>query len=477
MNPSIFICNCLADLSDGLREGLSHFSGPSRTAVIYAIEPEEALHIYDPQNLLQGHEPRFKELYIDSRAWQRTPSGAFLKNGSFHMVPEKNIQLAGLISYGGRSSSVFYQMWFSEHHPDMCAVGPTERWLEHAAWRFSHDVANDEQLYTGISGSFLREYATHAVRDFIVDEMNVSLGWDTQLRVYPILDTILGIGNTREEGAWPRGELAFVEKKALTDIRFVASFPEMEQPNLSNFKHVRKLLLAVENSTRKLVSQGQTIIGISEDYINDFCINAEFNGRHGFIHLNGDTVCSFSDGSYRSTTHRAKLVQVEEMLLESDLDPEDSSFLFKIVCALAHHAESDKFGCTLVLDLNEKPVTISGQKLKEPIDLRQLNYLELAKSLAKVDGALHICRDMKLHAFACLLDGRSIPSEDRARGARFNSALRFTAEHRSLIVVVVSSDRPVSTIQEGIEVSAQCQWHPESTCTVQHPTLEERVCE
>jgi hypothetical protein len=46
--------------------------------------------------------------------------------------------LAGLISCGGRSSSVFFQMWFTDHHPDMCSIGPTERWLEHAAWRFSH---------------------------------------------------------------------------------------------------------------------------------------------------------------------------------------------------------------------------------------------------------------------------------------------------------------------------------------------------
>lgn len=477
MSESTFICNCLADLSDGLRDGLSHFSGPSRAAVIYAMSPDQPVFIYDPQNLLRGHEPRFKELYLDNLDWQDNGQPRFLKNGSFHMVPETNLQMAGLVSFGGRSSSVFYQMWFTEHHPDMCALGPTERWLEHAAWRFSQDLANHQELYTGISGSFIREYATHAVRDFIVDEMNVKLGWDTQLRVYPILDTILGIGNTREEGAWPRGELVFVEKNTLPSIRFVTSFPEMEQPSINNFKHVRKLLLAVERSNRKLVSQGQTIIGISEDYINAFCINAEFNGRHGFIRLNGETACSFSDGSFRSSTHQAKLVQVEEMLLESNLDPESSSFLFKIVCSLAHFAENGKFGCTLILDLNDEPVTISGQTLKQPIDLRQLNYLELAKSLAKVDGALHICKDLKLHAFACLLDGRSIPGEDRARGARFNSALRFTTEHRNLIVVVVSSDRPVSTIQEGIEISAQCQWNPISACTVRHQTLEEWVSE
>ena len=469
----IFICNCLAETTDGLRDGLSHFSGPSRGAVIYALHPQDPVYIYDPQNLLRGHEPRFKELYIDAADWRSPSDSPLLKNGSFHMSIEKNLQLAGLISCGGRSRSVFYQMWFTEHHPDMCSIGPTERWLEHAAWRFSHDIANDKELYTGISGSFLREYATHAVRDYIVDEMNIRLGWDTQLRVYPILDAILNIFNTREEGAWPRGKLIFVDPLALPRITFVTRFPELEQPSLENFKHVRKLLQAVEHSERKLVSQGKTLIGITDDLVSEFAIEAYFRGRHGFIHINGEPVCSFSNGAYKSSTHQAKLVQVEESLLESNLTPEEGTTLFKIICNVVHHAENEKFGCTLVIDLNDAIESLSGQRLKDPLDLRQANLLELAKSLAKVDGAIQIGRDFKLHAFACLLDGRTIPGEDRARGARFNSALRFTAEHKNILVIVVSSDRPVSIIQEGIEISGQCQWNPVVTCFDRPKTLSE----
>ena len=472
MLDETFICNCIADTADGLRDGLSHFCGPSRAAVIYAIEPDSPVCIYDPQNLLKGHEPRLKELFIDTDDWRNPPLRPFLKNGSFHMVPEKNLQLAGIISYGGRSSSVFYQMWFSEHHPDMCSIGPSERWLEHAAWRFSHDIANQKHLYTGISGSFLREYATHAVRDFIVDEMNLKLGMDTQLRVYPILDAVLSIFNTREEGAWPRGQLIFIDPSLLPQLSFVTRFPEMEQPNIDNSKHVRKLLQAVEQSERKLVSQGSTIIGISNEIIQEFCIVADFRGRHGFIRLNGETVCSFSDGVYKSTTHRAKLVQVEEALLETPLDSEIGNQLYKIICSIVHHAEGQKFGCTLILDLNKKSKNIVGQKLLPPLDLREDGHLELARSLAKVDGALHIGKDLKLHAFACLLDGRSIPGENRARGARYNSALRFTNEHKNILVVVVSSDRPISVIQEGVEISAQCQWNPVSSCHIRMTTLE-----
>ncbi len=473
----IFLCNCLADTADGLRDGFTHFSGPSRIAVIYAIDAGDPVCIYDPQNLLRGHEPRLQELYLDSDDWRKQRPVPLLKNGSFHLAPEKGLQMAGLISYGGRSQSVFYQMWFREHHPDMCSTGPSERWMEHAAWRFSHDIANEKHLYTGISGSFLREYATHAVRDFIVDEMNMKLGWDTQLRVYPILDAILNIFNTREEGAWPRGQLVFIDPSALSRLNFVARFPEMQQPNIDNYKHIRKLLQAVENSERKLISQGSSLVGISNDIIEDFCIVVDFKGRHGFIKLNGEAICSFFGGVYKSNTHQAKLVHVEEALLEAQLESETGTKLYRILSDIVHHAEDQKFGCTLVLDLNQEFIDLPGQKLADPLDLTKYGHLSLTKSLAKVDGALHIGRDLKLHAFACLLDGKSISGEDRARGARFNSALRFTHAHENILVVVVSADRPVSVIQAGVEISAQCQWNPVTSCRTTMNALEAYVKE
>ena len=472
MTNDAFVCKCISETLDGLRDGLSHFSAPSRAAVLYAVAPGKPMCIYDPQNLLRGHEPILKELFVDSDDWRQTAGDLPATNDFSHMQPEKGLDLTGLISYGGRSGSVFYQMWFTEHHPDMCSIGPTECWLEHAAWRVSHDIANEESLYTGISGSFMREYATHSVRDYLVDQMNILLGWDTQLRIYPTLDTILGISRTREEGAWPRGEIIFVEEYILREIDFVARFPKDEQPSLENFKHIRKLLLAVERSERKLVSDGQTIVGIATGDLPNFSIIADFRGHHGFLKLNSELVCSFADGAFKSTTRRAKMVQVEEALLESDLDPSDSNTLFKIIAAIVHNAETQKYGCTIVVDLNDQPVMISGQRLSRPLNLLKFQNLELTKSLAHVDGALHIRSDFKLHGFACLLDGRAIPGEDRSRGARYNSALRFTADHDNIMVVVVSADRPVSVIMEGVEVSAQCQWNPVASCLFQPLSLE-----
>jgi len=133
---------------DGLRDGLSHFSGSSRAALIYAVNPEDPIHVYDPQHLLHGHEPIFKEFYLDSDNWRKNSPNTLEMKHPVQIFPEKNLQLAGLISYGGKSRSIFYQMWFTEHHPDMCSIGPTERWLEHATWLLSHDFAAQDAVYT-----------------------------------------------------------------------------------------------------------------------------------------------------------------------------------------------------------------------------------------------------------------------------------------------------------------------------------------
>ena len=475
MTINAFTCHCVGDTVDGLRDGLSHFSGASRAAIVFAMAADAPMFIFDPQNLLSGHEPRLKELYVENQAWRNLSPTHRDSQKYGHIIAEKNLQLAGLISYGGRSSSVCYQMWFTEHHPDMCSIGPTERWLEHAAWRFSHDMASESNFYTGISGSFLREYATHAVRDDVVDRMNILLGWDTRLRIYPILDAILELSRTREEGAWPRGDLVFVEPQALAQIPFLAHFCPAEQPTMENIKHVRKLLAAVEQPSLKLVSDGRCVAGIAAEGLPDFTITADFRGGHGFLRVVDDRVCSFADGTYQSNTRRANLVHLEEALLESNLDPETGNTLYKIIAALVHRAEDQKHGATLVLDLNPSPVPISGQCFDRPLDLRDPAILDLAKSLFRLDGALHIGADMHLHGFACLLDGRAIEGENRARGARYNSALRFTAEHSHIIVVVVSSDRPVSIIHSGVEVSAACQWKPMSCRIVEPSHLEQWV--
>ncbi|PIE56409.1 MAG: DNA-binding protein [Desulfobulbus propionicus] len=451
-----FVQSCISDLLNGLSLGLTQFSGPSRVAVIFAMDRTDELRICDPQHLLAGHEPAFQSLFLDNEKWRERPDIPRQPWRFAEIFSIENLELAGLISHGGYSGSVFFQHWFTDHHPDLCSTLPTERWLEHAVWRFSHDMANEQELYTGISGSFLKEYAEHAVRDTIIDLMNIHLGWDSTVRIYPVLAAVLAISKTREEGMWPEGELLFIDPCLLHQVNFLVRFNPEDQPQLRNAKHVRKLLLAVENAPRRLVSDGYAVIGISDAKLPSFSVCADFQGQRGFLKVNRQKICSFADGRFGSTTYMAKLVPLEERLLESDLDQNICYFLFKVTLALVHHARRQKHGCSIILDLSPRPVEIAGQRLTPPLDLRHSHMLRMAKSLTKVDGALHIAADQCLHGFACLMDGQRIDGEDMARGARYNSALRFTAQHPGVIVIVVSSDRPVSIIENGVDIQGYC---------------------
>ena len=466
---------CLFNILDGLRQGLSSFSGPSRAAVIFAEKPGDPISIYDPQDLLRGHEPMLKEIYLNSDKWHENSEKTQDIKHIGQIFLENNLELSGLISSGARTRSVFYQMWFTEHHPDICSIGPTERWLEHAAFLLSLDFTIEGPFYSATSGYLLREYATHAVRDFILDKISDMFGYDIKIFVLPILDAILGISKTREEGSWARGKLVFISPDDLSRVDFLVRFPPNERPSLKNHKHVRKLLQAVERSDRKLISFGNHVVGIATGEMPKRRSTADFQGDFGFLRLSGLPICSFSDGNLYSSTRKPNLVNLEEALLEFPMDPSSRHSLFKIVIGIVHDAGKEKHGCTLVIDLTPDPVTLSGQQLEHPMDLQKKHLLNLAKSLAKLDGALHLREDLHLHGFACLLHGGAIPGEDRARGARFNSALRFSAEHRQVIVVVVSSDRPVSVIQEGVELTAQCEWAPFSKTIRPPPSLAEWI--
>lgn len=453
---------CLAHAMDALRQGLSHFSGTSRVALLMSLKRGDHLRVYDPQNLLRDHEPRLRETMLDHIDWMLTgPPMRGISPHEQHPLPDP--QLTGLIAHACRTRHTWLQVWFTEEHPGMCSTGPTRCWLEYAANQLSLDIGTVGSLRAGVSAFLLQGYALHAVRDWIVDQRNRAMGPDTKLRVYPTLDAVLGISHTREEGAWPEGRLAFIEPAWCERLDYLARFPAHERPLLANLRHCRKMLQSVTGSDRILVSDGVSITGITREKLPPCTIVADYRGRHGFLWLDAELVCSFSDGSFHSSDRRPNLVHLEEFLFEARCTAEEQQKLRRVALRIVECAQDRKHGCALIIDLGTPPRTLAGQSLVTPVDLDTDEGLSLACALAKVDGALHIRRDGALHGFACLMDGLSVAGENRARGARFNSALRFTANKDDLMVIVVSADRPVSVIQRGVELTSACAWLPLST--------------
>ncbi len=465
---------CLHSAMEGLRHGLCKFSGPSRTALVYAKGAHDPMLVVDPQGLLRGHEPRLREYYLETDEWReglpQPEQVAF-----FDQSKAKRLGLAGLVSLGGRTRNVAYQMWFTEHHPDLCAAGPTRRWLELAMLQLSQNMSTEDVFSLDTASNMLQGMAPHAMHDYIVDERARTTGPDTRLRVSNILDAVIQISKTPEEGAWARGHLAFVEPSRLSRLHFLARFPKAERPRLENCKHVRKMLQAVERSPVMLVSDGEHITGIAKgDGLPTGSLCAHFEGRHGMLCLDSQPVCSFSDGAFQSTNRKPRLVFLEEALLEWPMDQDKRDNLFVAASRIVAAAGEQRYGCALILDPYTPLLPLPGHSLESPLTLDSDENLALAARLAKVDGALHIggarCH---LQGFACLMDGPSFPGEDRARGARYNSALRFTNANPELLVVVVSSDRPVSVIQRGVDLSKPPVWPAVPSVLRSPPTLEQ----
>ena len=64
----------------------------------------------------------------------------------------------------------------------------------------------------------------------------------------------------------------------------------------------------------------------------------------------------------------------------------------------------------------------------------------LLRSLTKIDGAVLLTPDGTRHAVGVILDGIATGVGDPGRGARYNSAVRYTASSAPCLIVIVSED-------------------------------------
>jgi hypothetical protein len=77
---------------------------------------------------------------------------------------------------------------------------------------------------------------------------------------------------------------------------------------------------------------------------------------------------------------------------------------------------------------------------------------ELLKSVTAIDGAVMLDINGVCHAIGVILDGEAVEFGNPARGARFNSSLRYVAQmesrNKACVVIVVSEDGPAGVAPE-----------------------------
>jgi hypothetical protein len=120
----------------------------------------------------------------------------------------------------------------------------------------------------------------------------------------------------------------------------------------------------------------------------------------------------------------------------------DSDNLWELALAAADQAH----GTMLVISdaAAEEAARLSAQAiLIEPEPLSP----ELLRQATGIDGAVLFAPDGTCHALGVILDGSATDQGDRARGARFNSALRYlTTSAAATMIVLVSEDGMIDVL-------------------------------
>ena len=103
-------------------------------------------------------------------------------------------------------------------------------------------------------------------------------------------------------------------------------------------------------------------------------------------------------------------------------------------------------GTTLVVSNN--PASEIARLAHEglPIKPEYLDHQDVAR-LGRVDGAIVLGHDGRCYGFGVILEGLATSSGDRARGARFNSSIRYQeTTDVGTVIIVISDDGTVDLI-------------------------------
>lgn len=118
------------------------------------------------------------------------------------------------------------------------------------------------------------------------------------------------------------------------------------------------------------------------------------------------------------------------------------------IIALVREAEREKHGTMLLISKNAKKEAQRLGNQATPIRPKILTP-KILRNLTPIDGALLINPKGTCYAIGAILDGMTVEDGDPARGARYNSAMRYTATSKiASIAIVISEDGGIDFIPD-----------------------------
>lgn len=445
----------------GLNEGLSRYLRRTcRTAVIFAnqsLKWEEFI-VCDPSKLLNGHQQPIKEFF------EQPDSVKKVLEEILFGYPRTGPNLPGLFTCVIQDTNTGFQLWFVELPSTAYSTAPLEGWFLRASSFMDFDPPTiNQSLHYGVAATMLvSTLASDAIATGLALKSEPKNPNDYQ-RFSDIVSVLSNVSQTVEEGSLPIGNIIFSDgnDSSIRRIDFKPVAP------LTRHKHVGKLLASVANSqNHALLANLSEVTALAHyDQLPAGSFLAKFaRGEGELIAADKSKICSFYGGEFYGADPPSFEDVLDESALFRALGKDLRSALTKRILDIVHHAQVSHHGCSIVLDFEEcPPQLIAGHLLSEPLSLdidqsTDRDYWQMMINSSAIDGALYlqITRSAVLmRGFGCILAGDATEAEDRSRGSRHNSAIRFTGSYKKALVIVVSEDGPVSVFAEGARLQAK----------------------
>ena len=308
----------------------------------------------------------------------------------------------------------------------------------HAGKSLQHEVIReclyraDKALYLPDPGTELRmlgrteDIITSATERFIHGTL-----WRTANQPSDLFSTLNTVSSLTYERAGAKGNLTVTNRENLEKWLKV----KFKNPvGLRESRAMRKIL-QLSDSTLSVLADSTHAYGLGTSKTAPDVLEVSITGHAKWeASVNGD---KFVRVSYGKATIPNQ--QIEKDDLKDTAERTVGNANINRIWNIVQTAQQNGQGATIVVSKDPEAETARLSTEGMPIEP---DYLEPADivGLYSVDGAVIIGPDGRCYAFGVILDGVADESGDRARGARFNSALRYQNRKTPGSMIIVISD-------------------------------------
>lgn len=220
---------------------------------------------------------------------------------------------------------------------------------------------------------------------------------------------------------------------------------------LSEYRKIRKLL-EIASRDLALYSNGLEILGLGKikgeyDEKNQDLIRINFSGSYKWELIHGDHIMLIVE----HTNPRLPKVKINQEVFEDllkriflDISTEDIENLRKLVDT----ATMQKHGALLIISNEAESEALRLANQSTDIKPTMLNE-SLIRNVTSIDGAVMLDNHGVCHSIGVILDGIATDKGTSARGARYNSAVRYVEKNnKKCVAIIISEDGMVDLYPE-----------------------------